>query len=219
MPIFDSPVGPEIPEDIQKIRNERRRIREEEQKATIEKIEKPAVAKTADEDEDGSSSSDDDGFGPQLPPASNDNDDEKAALERLQKRSVETPNKSNDRSNWLRTALGDKDEPSYNPKTFRRNPSMNLNSSETQATRSKRLADEMMGLGQTKTEKTEEDVEEPEEDKGPSLLEQHKSKKSKSKNEDDSFNWEKDMKKANNKKLSEFLDSAKSMNDKFHKKS
>lgn len=230
MPVFKTFVGPAVPEEIQKIREGRRKEREEEERAIEERLNQKEEMVEKEEDDD--SSSDDDGFGPLPPPpptAAKTEDEEKAALERLKKRSQETAGPSTNRANWLSAALGEKEEPSYDPKTFRRKQTAGLAMNESQAARTKRLADEMMGLSGNKSTaspaKKDEPVEtEPIEPTGPSLLETHrqqKARKTKEKDDDDQFNWEKDIKhsKPSNKKLSEFLDTAKSMNDRFQRQS
>lgn len=232
MPVFKTFVGPVVPEGIQNVRDAKRKEREVEQKAIEERLtQKGEVGKEEDNGEEDDSSSDDDGFGPLPPPptaAAAGDEEEKAALERLKKRSQETAGTGTNRTNWLSTALGEKEEPSYDPKTFRRKQPTGLSMSESQTARSKRLADEMMGLSSNnsaKPVKKDEPIEhEPIEPSGPSLLESHrqqKARKTKQNNDTDQFNWEKDIKytKPSNKKLSEFLDSAKSMNDRFHRKS
>lgn len=225
MPVFTTFVGPAVPEDIQRVRDARRKDHEEQQKADEERLNQKEAGAEVEED----SSSDDDGFGPLPPPpttAGAIEDEEKAALERLKKRSQETAGSSTNRANWLSTALGEKEEPSYNPKTFRRRQSAGISMNESQAARSKRLADEMMGLsgGKSTQPKKDQPVEQgPVEPTGPSLLETHRQQKARKtkQDDDDQFNWENDIKhsKPSNKKLSEFLDSAKTMNDRFQRKS
>ncbi|KAA8905528.1 hypothetical protein TRICI_005275 [Trichomonascus ciferrii] len=231
MPVFKTFVGPAVPKEIQQIRDARRKEREEEQNAIEERLKQEAEAGKKEDKEDDESSSDDDGFGPLPPPPTAESateEEEQAALERLKKRSQETAGTSANRTNWLSTALGEKEEPSYDPKTFRRKQSAGLSMSESQTARSKRLADEMMGLSGNQSakpvKKDEPAEQEPIEPSGPSLLETHrqqKARKTKQNDDDDQFNWEKDIKhaKPSNKKLSEFLDSAKSMNDRFQRKS
>lgn len=248
-----TPVGPPVPLDIQRIRAERRK------KAQLSAVSSPALhlrqEAGKDSDQDGSSSDDDDAFGPQLADTESHEDAEKQALERLKARSLEQDRLQNDttgngqknmadKSNWMAFALGQKpEEVSYNPKTFRRNISSassisTASTTETENERTKRMADEMMGLSKsndskTKRSKTEPKDEDVEEDDvyfvarrdEPSLLDQHlmkrreeKKAKSKSKKDQDNrFNWERDMKggTVSSRKVQEIVGQAKDMASKF----
>lgn len=220
-------VGPRVPEHIQKLRNERRKTRDEKG------IDLPQEAAQGDDDNavavftgplpaepqesSATESSDDDGFGPQIPTASAE-DEEQAALERLQARTVAAPelesNLGSDRSNWLASALGasgNGEDISYNPKSFRRNAPLKMDKSwtETQEERSKREAQDMMGLSakkaktDSKPSSTPQDA--PEVTKPApggnqaSLLEEHRQRRLAEKEIEDNsheknFDWERDMK-------------------------
>lgn len=241
-------VGPPIPKHIQALRDKRRKdilnaIKKLQEKATFKVDDKPNV--TSDSVSNSDSSSDEDGiFGPQLPVATapTAEDEEKMALERLKERSVNTALSSKedsestkdpgDRSTWMDFALGHgkEEEITYDPKTFRRrvnkprNKTNNFFAKESAAEKSKRLADEMMGIHQNenisqKRQKQDDNSSRDTQDvfdyrkNEPSLLEQHlekrkkekieKSKKKLNKNhhkghndEDDRdrFVWNRDMK-------------------------
>lgn len=208
---------------------------------------------------DNESESEDELLGPQLPTQSLDDtqDAEAAALERLKSRSKETNNtqkkeSSADRANWMAYALGQKVDNNndknvtYNPKTLRRNVAMggaqeSKGVSETETERAKRLADEMMGLGEsensskkTKTETQAETKEDSEDEEyfsvrrnQPSLLEQHLQNKDKTKTSskkgkkgkggNDKFDWNRDMKGTGlgSRKVQEIVNQAKGMGSRF----
>jgi hypothetical protein len=226
-------VGPPVPTHIQQLRDLRR---------------KQQAARPAQENE--SESSDDDDFGPQLPAAEESDAD---ALERLRQRELYDQagalhtNIGADRSSWMSVALGGptSGNVSYNPKTFRRNVALQMDKSwtETQAERSKRQADEMMGIKTRpvspprKTprfdkEKQDEDRQNNSHNEAraaqPSLLEEHMARRAQQKREenrdgrDKSFDWERDMKGGrggNGAKVAEFVNQARAMNDKFARES
>lgn len=242
-------VGPLVPENIQKIRALRRK---QAQEGILKEtpVENP-IPNSEDRNE---SSSDDDGdIGPQLPVEAGDVEDEAAALARLQERansSTVGPESAlvADRANWMSVALGGGNastDISYNPKTFRRNISISMDKSwtETQAERSKRQADEMMGLKKDDSRKADpkkkvKPDDQPQESSPlnderasmPSLLEEHMAKRNaqqqkshEEQKEGGSFNWERDIqgkgRSANTKKVAAFVSQAKSMNDKFSRAS
>lgn len=223
-------VGPPVPEHIQRARQERfARQNESTPPLSINTTQAPHVSH--------SDSESDDDLGPQLPTAGPlQQDVEKAALERLHSRSQDpreldqNSKNSADRSSWMAFALGqkvDKDNVTYNPKTLRRNVAIggatNDTWKESETERTKRLADEMMGLGsdkslkKAKTEAPKEEEEDSEDEayfsarrSQPTLLEQHAQKreeekasgktkstkkKGKGRDEDDErFSWSRDMK-------------------------
>lgn len=214
-------VGPLVPENIQHVRDLRRK------------------QETAPAQQSGYESSDDD-IGPQLPAAEESDAD---ALERMRQRELADQdgepqsNLGSDRANWMSVALGGptNDNISYNPKTFRRNITVQIDKSwtETQAERSKRQADEMMGIktrlvspprktvrGDNRKE-DENEISEDERAAQPSLLEEHMARRAQQKQTDGqgkAFNWERDMKGGrggSNSKVTEFVNQARSMNDKF----
>ncbi|KAF5098557.1 hypothetical protein D0Z00_002000 [Geotrichum galactomycetum] len=226
-------VGPPVPTHIQQLRELRRK------------------QQTAPAQESENESSDDDDFGPQLPAAEESDAD---ALERLRQRELADQagaprtNLGADRSSWMSVALGGptSGDVSYNPKTFRRNVTVQMDKSwtETQAERSKRQADEMMGIKtrpvspprktlRLNKEKQDEDHQTPSYDEAraaqPSLLEEHMARRAQQKREeekkdgrDKSFDWERDMKGGrggNGAKVAEFVNQARAMNDKFARES
>lgn len=238
-------VGPPVPEGIQK---KRTLLRQERSKLLVT-VELPkSVASSALEDVQDSSSEDEGDFGPQLPsgPEAGAIDEEAAAIRRLQERVSKQDEESGsvlgaDRANWMSVALGgsgDQDEASYNPKTFRRNVSIQIDKSwtETQSERSKRQADEMMGInadesrkkGKQEAKKSKEHSPESDERANmPSLLEEHMAKRSEEaklkKNAKDSFDWERDVqgkgRGAGSKKVAEIVSQARTMNDRFSRAS
>lgn len=246
-------VGPPVPERIQKLRN----LKREQSKASVEEIaQHDDAAATVEpppaEEEDGSSSEDDGDFGPQLPVGPASAEEEEAALARLHERSNDAGKETesalgSDRASWMSVALGggsEREEITYNPKTFRRNISVKMDKSWTEkaSDRSKRQADEMMGLNKRaaptddsqKKPKLHESKEAPPEDLRdhmPSLLDEHMAKrgaeqknvKAEKGQGEGSFNWERDIqgkgRAANSQKVAAFVNQAKSMNDRFSRAS
>lgn len=153
----DTSVGPPVPDSIQKLRNLRRAKQQaisdippivpDQDKPNPEKAQQPHS----------SSDDDDDSFGPQLPSA-NTNEDDQEAIARLiaREESKGTSSESilgSDRANWISLALGgsaaSESEITYNPKTFRRNvttATVDKTWRESHSERTKRQADEMMGM-------------------------------------------------------------------------
>lgn len=246
-------VGPPVPERIQKLRN----LKREQAKASVEEIAHKNEDTTGslepppEEAEAGSSSEDDGDFGPQLPAGPATAEEEEAALARLHERAADAGKEpesalGSDRSSWMSVALGagsEREEITYNPKTFRRNMSVKMDKSWTEkaSDRSKRQADEMMGLkraaptvdGQKKPKLQESNEAPPEDlrDHMPSLLDEHvakrsaeqKTAKSEKGQGEGSFNWERDIqgkgRAANSQKFAAFVNQAKSMNDRFSRAS
>lgn len=257
MPINRIPlVGPPVPEDIQLIRQARRQKILAENDVVQARPEKPTALDQDTKDCNDESESEDEFLGPQLSKTSDTlpEDDEKSALERLKTRSEKDQNLTNkkedaaDRSNWMAYALGQKvdndQNASYNPKTLRRNVALGNakndgSSTETETERAKRLADEMMGLGEAsktskkvKTSNTHAETKDDSEDEAyfsvrrsqPSLLEQHLQNKDRDrkpkkggKNKDDKFDWNRDIKGngLGSRKIQEIVNQAKGMNSRF----
>lgn len=249
-------VGPRVPDHIQLLRRERRKTQSgvnlskaDDSEAGAITLLNPQPEPSKEEPDD--ESSDDDGFGPQLPTSTAD-DEEAAALARLQSRASAAGKETEsalgpDRSNWLASALGagnsGEKEVSYNPKTFRRNISVTMDKSwtETHKERSKREADAMMGLSAKKAkvdeasdrkistaDNSEQSLPSNERENLPSLLEEHQGRRIAEKEIEDtgvegSFNWERDVqgkgRGAGNKRVAEFVNQAKSMNDRFSRAS
>ncbi|KAI8134573.1 hypothetical protein DUD61_001722 [Geotrichum candidum] len=233
MATVNTSVGPPVPTHIQQLRD----LRRKQQTA-------PPVQESENE------SSDDDNFGPQLPTTEESNAE---AIERLKQRELADQagapgsNLGADRSSWMSVALGGptSGDVSYNPKTFRRNVAVQMDKSwtETQAERSKRQAEEMMGIKarpvspprktlRLDTEKQDEDHQKNSHEEAraaqPSLLEEHMARRAQQKREekrdgrDKSFDWERDMKGGrggNGAKVAEFVNQARAMNDKFARES
>lgn len=231
-------VGPPIPKHIQALRDKRRKdlleaIRKLQEASNLEASDKPNTLSNpkshSESHSDDSSSNEDEIFGPQVPvvEAPTTEEEEKKALERLKERSLnrslnlkkdsETKNDPGDRSTWMEFALGlgKEEEVTYDPKTFRRRVNKprnkdNFFAKESAAEKSKRLADEMMGIhsNDKRTEKRQkqEESSKKQDDQEffnyrknePSLLEQHLEKRKKEKIEKGKNKLAKNFYKRNN---------------------
>ena len=222
-------IGPEVPEHIKKTRSQRRSFVKEnvefEQPEPVEAPQSGSAETKALPEPDSDSDSDD--FGPPLPVTDADAEAaEKEALARLNERALaaEPEEKLSDRGNWMSLALGESQQISHDPKTFRRRPAAGVDSSwsETQGQRSKRLADEMMGLSSESKKKPKNYLaeDEPVEDERigperPSLLEEHRARRNNDDEEkDEKFVFRKGSG-TSNKNLEEFVSRAKQLGSRF----
>jgi hypothetical protein len=221
-------IGPEVPLEIQKIRAERRKLllgkvdQQEEEQDVGDATDQVDETKKVDLKSDSESDDDDGWVGPSLPSQNIDEvSAEQEAIDRLQRRADELPDEDrSDRANWMNLALGE--QPSYNPKTLRRHDfKVDSSWTEKQSVRSKRLADEMMGLTDSsetakrskQSSSGEENIENSEENRQ-TLLEEHLSRR---RGQDD-LDWNKVRGTGlNNEKLNEIVTKARKMNDKFQR--
>lgn len=177
-----------MPEDIQRVRIERKRRILQEAEEVEAKLDQPSLNKSERQERESESESDsDDGMIGPAPPTREDPDDaERMAQQRLAQRADleddagPTSVLGSDRNSWLAQALGQKVPASDAP--------------------SVKVLDRL-AIKDTRDD-AKDRTNEPAQNQEPSLLEQHLATK-KDKKRDQDFNWERDMKA--NTKLSQYL--------------
>lgn len=178
-------VGPPVPEDIQRIRMERKKRILQEAESVEAKLDQSTLSKS-EHHEESESDSDDGMIGPAPPTREDPDDAERMAQQRLAQRADQegdagpTSVLGTDRNSWLAQALGQKVPAADAP--------------------SVKVLDRL-AIKDTRDD-AKDSTNEPAQDQEPSLLEQHLATK-KDKKQDQDFNWERDMKA--NTKLSQYL--------------